>query len=83
MTIRILRNRRRGGAVAGNRLAARQAQRSRIAGSEGGPNGIAESRYVRIGGIDQWVQIRGENTENPVLFVLHGGPASYKARATF
>ena len=27
-------------------------------------NGIAESRYVRIGGIDQWIQIRGEDRAN-------------------
>lgn len=40
------------------------------------PNGIAEQRYVRVGGIDQWIQIRGENRDNPVLFVLHGGPGS-------
>lgn len=38
------------------------------------PNGINESGYVRIGGIDQWVQIRGQNRDNPVLLCLHGGP---------
>jgi pimeloyl-ACP methyl ester carboxylesterase len=37
---------------------------------------IEEQRYIRIGGIDQWIQIRGENRENPVLFILHGGPGS-------
>jgi pimeloyl-ACP methyl ester carboxylesterase len=40
------------------------------------PNGIAEERFVRVGGIDQWIQIRGEDRDNPVLFVLHGGPGS-------
>ncbi|MEV4753814.1 alpha/beta hydrolase [Micromonospora sp. NPDC049559] len=40
------------------------------------PNGIDEERFVRIGGIDQWVQIRGEDRDNPVLLVLHGGPGS-------
>jgi pimeloyl-ACP methyl ester carboxylesterase len=40
------------------------------------PNGIAEERYLRIGGVEQWVQIRGEDRANPVLFVLHGGPGS-------
>jgi len=38
------------------------------------PRGIVEERYVRIGGIDQWIGIRGEDTNNPVLLLLHGGP---------
>jgi pimeloyl-ACP methyl ester carboxylesterase len=37
--------------------------------------GIQEASFVRIGGIDQWVQIRGEDRANPVLLVLHGGMA--------
>ncbi|MGW4465113.1 alpha/beta fold hydrolase [Micromonospora sp. NPDC004704] len=40
------------------------------------PNGIAEERFVRIGGIDQWIGIRGEDRDNPVLLVVHGGPGS-------
>jgi pimeloyl-ACP methyl ester carboxylesterase len=38
------------------------------------PNRIVEQRFVRIGGIDQWIQLRGEDRDNPVLLVLHGGP---------
>lgn len=38
------------------------------------PNGIDEARYVAIGGIEQWITIRGEDRNNPVLLVLHGGP---------
>jgi pimeloyl-ACP methyl ester carboxylesterase len=38
------------------------------------PNGIGEERFVRVGGIEQWIQIRGEDRDNPVLLVLHGGP---------
>lgn len=36
--------------------------------------GIDEAGYVRIGGIDQWVQIRGDDRANPVLLLLNGGP---------
>src|SRR5689334_13119857 len=37
-------------------------------------NGIDESGYVRLGGVEQWVQIRGEDRAKPVVLVLHGGP---------
>ncbi|WP_153043293.1 alpha/beta fold hydrolase, partial [Bacillus cereus] len=40
------------------------------------PNSIIEGYYVKIGGIDQWITIRGENRNNPVLLLIHGGPAS-------
>jgi pimeloyl-ACP methyl ester carboxylesterase len=30
--------------------------------------------FVPLGGIDQWISIRGENRANPVLLVVHGGP---------
>lgn len=36
--------------------------------------GIHQARYVHIGGIDQWIQIRGDNRSNPVLLWLSGGP---------
>ncbi|HEY2707151.1 MAG TPA: alpha/beta hydrolase [Caulobacteraceae bacterium] len=50
------------------RAAAAQAIRS--------PNGIDEARFVEIGGIQQWVSIRGEDRANPVLVVAHGGPGN-------
>jgi pimeloyl-ACP methyl ester carboxylesterase len=37
-------------------------------------DGIVEGRYVKIGGIDQWIQIRGWSRSNPVLLCIHGGP---------
>src|SRR4051794_204548 len=37
-------------------------------------HGIAEASFVKIGGIEQWITIRGENRENPVVLMLHGGP---------
>ena len=38
--------------------------------------GIVEERFVSIGGIDQWISIRGQDHSNPVLLVIHGGPGS-------
>jgi pimeloyl-ACP methyl ester carboxylesterase len=36
--------------------------------------GIDEAGYISIGGIEQWVTIRGEDRANPVLLFVHGGP---------
>lgn len=30
--------------------------------------------FVPLGGIDQWISIRGDNSANPALLVVHGGP---------
>jgi pimeloyl-ACP methyl ester carboxylesterase len=38
------------------------------------PNGIDEAMFVSIGGINQWITIRGQNRDNPVVLFLHGGP---------
>lgn len=38
------------------------------------PNGIDEGKYVLVGGIPQWITVRGEDRKNPVLLLLHGGP---------
>jgi pimeloyl-ACP methyl ester carboxylesterase len=38
------------------------------------PRGIDEAMYVRIGGVEQWISIRGEDRSNPVILNLHGGP---------
>jgi pimeloyl-ACP methyl ester carboxylesterase len=40
------------------------------------PSGIVEERFVEIGGIEQWIGIRGENHDNPILLLIHGGPGS-------
>lgn len=36
---------------------------------------ISDGEFVRIGGIDQWIDIHGDDQVNPVIVVVHGGPA--------
>src|SRR5690348_16714956 len=38
------------------------------------PNGVERWEKVRIGGIEQWVSIRGADRRNPILLYIHGGP---------
>ncbi|WP_096087787.1 alpha/beta fold hydrolase [Agaribacterium haliotis] len=38
--------------------------------------GVNESGYVQIGGIKQWITIKGENCLNPIVLLLHGGPGN-------
>jgi len=38
--------------------------------------GIDEARAVEIGGIRQWITVRGRDRRNPILLVIHGGPAA-------
>lgn len=38
------------------------------------PKGIERNETVPVGGIDQFVSIRGADRRNPLLLILHGGP---------
>ncbi|RPD45637.1 alpha/beta hydrolase [Hymenobacter sediminis] len=40
------------------------------------PNGVQESYAVAIGGVKQWVYVRGQDKRNPIILFVHGGPAS-------
>jgi pimeloyl-ACP methyl ester carboxylesterase len=44
------------------------------------PGSIAEITYRRLGGLDQWVMMRGESLANPSLIHLHGGPGFTEMR---
>src|SRR5262249_31002733 len=46
-------------------------------------NGIDEASYVSIGGIEQWITIRGQDRANPVLLFLHGGRGAVTTPWTF
>jgi proline iminopeptidase len=53
--------------VAGSVHAQRSAQR------------IEQASFITIGGIEQWVTIRGDDRRNPVLLLLHGGPGDVQS----
>jgi proline iminopeptidase len=75
-----------GGGASADDAAAFTQEQSRCAGRDNAVRIIAEARRivtplgierlekVRIGGIDQWVSIRGKDRRNPVLLHVHGGP---------
>ncbi|MDY0747186.1 alpha/beta hydrolase [Paucibacter sp. R3-3] len=37
---------------------------------------VDEAGYVTIGGIRQWVTIEGQDSANPVVLIVHGGPGN-------
>ncbi len=37
---------------------------------------VSEGKFIRIGGIEQWVTIQSADLSNPVILFLHGGPGS-------
>jgi pimeloyl-ACP methyl ester carboxylesterase len=41
-----------------------------------GQAGIASLEKVTIGNSEQWIMIRSENIENPILLFVHGGPGT-------
>ncbi|MFL6603469.1 MAG: alpha/beta fold hydrolase [Steroidobacteraceae bacterium] len=51
--------------------------RDTIASSQAvGPSGIHTLEAVEIGGIRQWISVRGSDPSNPILLFLHGGPGA-------
>lgn len=40
------------------------------------PYGVQENFKATIGGIEQWIFVRGQNKNNPIIIFVHGGPAT-------
>jgi len=43
------------------------------------PRGVAQARFIRLGGVDQWVTVRGRSRDNPVLLMVGGDGAGIGA----
>lgn len=62
------------GAMSLLRWARRRAQERARQRTHSPPSGIDLLMPLRLGGHEQWVQLRGHEAENPVLLIVHGGP---------
>lgn len=38
-------------------------------------NGINEAKFIKVNGAEEWITIRGDNKDNPIILFLHGGPS--------
>ena len=45
-------------------------------------DGIDWGGFAQIGGVPQWIRIRGQHRGNPVLLILHGGPSDAQSPLT-
>ena len=40
------------------------------------PSGVDERLEIPLGGSKQWISVRGRDRRNPIMLMIHGGPAS-------
>src|SRR5262245_15308041 len=43
------------------------------------PRRVDDASFLTIGGIEQWVTVRGDDDRKPVLLLLHGGPGDVQS----
>ena len=43
------------------------------------PASVARMKYVVLGGVKQWICVRGVSVDKPLLLILHGGPGTPEA----
>jgi pimeloyl-ACP methyl ester carboxylesterase len=43
------------------------------------PHRVEEANYLLVGGIEQWVTIRGDDDRKPLLLLIHGGPGDVQS----
>ncbi len=46
------------------------------------PDGVDWGGFVSIDGVPEWVRIRGQHRDNPVLLIVHGGPTDAQSPLT-
>ncbi len=47
--------------------------------SSGESGRVEDELFVQLGGIRQWITIRGTDASNPILLVIHGGPGDVQS----
>ena len=47
------------------------------------PDGIESMTTVELGGIRQWISVRGKHRDNPILLFVHGGPSLTSMPASY
>ena len=40
---------------------------------------VEDARFVQLGGLAQWITIRGDDDREPLLLVVHGGPGDVQS----
>jgi proline iminopeptidase len=48
-------------------------------GAQASARRIEDASFLKVGGIEQWVTIRGHDDRKPVLLLLHGGPGDVQS----